>query len=78
MANRLLTLDQADKGRRELIFSGDGALTSVPVYDGAKIGAGHEIMGPAVIEETTATLVIQPGWTVELHSSASYVMKRVR
>ncbi len=71
-------LEEALKDHRDLIFSDDGALTSVPVYDGARIGAGQQISGPAVIEETTATLVVQPGWKVELHESASYVMTRVR
>ncbi len=71
-------LEEAVKGQRKLIFSEDGALTTVPVYDGAKIGTGQEVPGPAVIEETTLTLVIQPGWKFELHDSASYVLTRVK
>jgi N-methylhydantoinase A/oxoprolinase/acetone carboxylase beta subunit len=31
-----------------------------------------------VVEEETATLIIQPGWQIELHKSASYVITRVR
>jgi N-methylhydantoinase A len=70
-------LEDALKGNRNLIFSDDGKATSVPVYDGARISAGHRFSGPAVVEEETATFVIQPGWQVELHSSASYVITRV-
>lgn len=66
------------KGERKLIFSNDGSATSAPVYDGAKIGAGDRISGPAVIEEATATIVVQPGWQIELHSSASYLITRQR
>ncbi len=69
--------EEAQKGQRDLIFADDGQSTSVPVYDGAKIGAGTQINGPAVIEEETATLVIQPGWKIELHKSASYLITRL-
>jgi N-methylhydantoinase A len=71
-------IEDAVKAYRDLIFSDDGKATSVPVYDGAKISAGNRFVGPAVIEEETATIVIQPGWQVELHKSASYVITRVR
>jgi N-methylhydantoinase A len=71
-------IEDAIKSHRDLIFSDDGKSTSVPVYDGAKISAGNRFSGPAVIEEETATIVIQPGWQVELHKSASYVITRVR
>jgi N-methylhydantoinase A len=70
-------LQDAIKGHRDLIFSDEGKVTPSPVYDGAKIGAGQQISGPAVIEETTATIVIQPGWQAELHASASYKLTRV-
>ena len=71
-------LEDAVKGERKLIFSDDGSGTSAPVYDGAKIGAGDRISGPAVIEEATATIVVQPGWQIELDSSASYLITRQR
>lgn len=68
----------AQKGQRDLIFSDDGKSVSVLIYDGAKFGAGDLIIGPAVIEEETATLVIQPGWQIELHKSASYLITRTK
>lgn len=70
-------VEEAIKGERSLIFSGDEPAIKVPVYDGARIGAGNRIVGPAVIEEETATLIIQPHWQVELHKSASFVITRV-
>lgn len=71
-------VEDAVKGERDSIFSGDGRPTRVPVYDGAKIGAGEKLTGPAIVEEETATLVIQPGWQVELHESASYVITKMK
>ncbi len=75
--NGSMRLEGARKGQRELIFSEDGHSTNTPVYDGAKISAGHQLKGPAVIEEETATIVLQPGWQIELHKSSSYVLKKV-
>ncbi|MGF1624378.1 MAG: hydantoinase/oxoprolinase family protein, partial [Alphaproteobacteria bacterium] len=65
----------ARTGSRPMIFSADGAAIDAPVYDGAKLGAGGRIAGPAVIEEETTTLVIEPGWTLEVDGSGVYVLK---
>ena len=70
-------IENAVNGHRDLIFSGDSKAVSVPIYDGEKIKAGNKVTGPAVIEEETATYVIQPGWQAELHRSASYMITRV-
>ncbi len=66
--------DYAIKSRRPMIFSPDGEAVEGPVYDGGMLGAGDEIAGPAVIEETTTTIVIDPGWRARLHESGSYVL----
>ncbi len=62
------------KGTREMIFNGDGLAHETPVYDGALLGAGDRITGPAVIQEVTTTIVIEPGWMAELDASAVYVV----
>ncbi len=66
----------AKRTTRQMIFSRDGAAIEAPVYDGEKLGAGAEITGPAVIEEITTTIVIEPGWHASLHESGSYVLRR--
>jgi Hydantoinase/oxoprolinase C-terminal domain len=50
-------------GRRKAIFAADGKLIDTPVYDGSKLGAGATIKGPAIIEEVTTTIVIEPRWS---------------
>ncbi len=59
-----------------MIFSADGTTVTAPVYDGAKLGGGDCVTGPAVIEEVTTTIVIEPGWQADLHESGSYVLTR--
>jgi len=68
--------EQALKGHRDAIFDQSGKATSTPVYDGARFGAGARIHGPAIIEEVTTTIVIEPGWTSVLHESGSYLLTR--
>lgn len=62
------------KGTREMIFNADGIAHETPVYDGAALGAGDRISGPAVIQEVTTTIVIEPGWLAELDASGVYVL----
>lgn len=64
--------EAAIKTRRPMIFTADGVQIDAPVYDGAKLGAGDKIAGPAVIEEETTTIAIEPGWTAELDVSGCY------
>ncbi|MFT4133435.1 hydantoinase/oxoprolinase family protein [Labrys sp. (in: a-proteobacteria)] len=68
------SLELALKGKRPAIFQASGEATSTPVYDGSKLGVGVSVAGPAIIEEVTTTIVIEPGWTAALHESGSYLL----
>lgn len=61
-------------GTREMIFNPEGTPHETPVYDGNLLGAGDCVTGPAVIQEVTTTIVIEPGWLAELHDSGVYVL----
>ncbi len=64
------------KGHRDAVFSADGKRVKTPVYDGALFGAGAKVAGPAIIEEVTTTIVIEPGWKAVLDASGSYLITR--
>ncbi len=68
--------DSFIKTRRSMIFSADGTGTDAPVYEGDRLGAGAVIAGPAVIEEETTTIVIEPGWHASLHENGTYMLTR--
>jgi N-methylhydantoinase A len=70
-------IKEAEKSPRKIIFSSDGIPVSTKVYDGKKISPRKKIKGPAVIEEETTTLVIEPKWGVELHPSGTYVISLI-
>lgn len=63
---------------RDAIFAADGTATSTPIYDGAILDADARVAGPAIIEEETTTIVIEPGWTAELHAGGAYRITRDR
>lgn len=71
---RGVPLQKTLKGYRKAIFDASGKTTRTPVYDGSKLGAGATVRGPAIIEEVTTTIVIEPGWTARLDASGSYVI----
>ncbi len=70
--------EQALKGHREVVFRADGTRQSTPIIDGGLLGAGARIVGPAIIEEVTTTIVIEPGWVALLDESGSYRITRNR
>ncbi len=71
-----MTPAKALKAHRKAVFSSKGKTARTPVYAGELFGAGATIKGPAIIEEETTTIVIQPGWRAKLDASGSYFLKR--
>ncbi|MCP4382098.1 MAG: hydantoinase/oxoprolinase family protein, partial [Hyphomicrobiales bacterium] len=65
---------QAIKGHRAVVFSAEGDRIETPVYDGAALGAGSRINGPAIIEEETTTIVVDGDWEASLHDTGVYVL----
>jgi N-methylhydantoinase A len=63
------------KGSRPCWFEGE-KVDNTPVYDGARLLAGNEISGPAIIEEPTTTVVIPHRYTVMVDSGRNYHLSR--
>lgn len=59
-------LDDALRGRREVVVAADGARAEVPVYDRAKLGHGHQMPGPVLIESHQTTVWVPEGWTARI------------
>lgn len=59
---------------RNAYFDEYGGFSEVPVYDGRTLAPGHALTGPAVVEEPTTTIVVFPGWHIELQPGEFYVM----
>jgi N-methylhydantoinase A len=46
------------------------------VYRGSTLKPGHEVIGPAIIEETFTTIVVYPGWKAQVDDAGDYEMTR--
>jgi len=55
-------------------YFGEGAVT-VPIYRGDELAVDEDIVGPAIVEEATTTLVIYPGSTARLSAAGNYVIQ---
>jgi N-methylhydantoinase A len=61
---------QARTGARPVFF--DHGFVDTPTYDGASLGAGATVEGPALIEEPFTVVVVPPGFRATLADHASY------
>jgi N-methylhydantoinase A len=60
-------------GRRPAFFG--GRFVDTPVYDGERLGPGHRLEGPAIVEERFTTIVLDPGHRAELDADGSYAIE---
>jgi N-methylhydantoinase A len=62
--------------RRRLANLGHG-FQETDIFRGADLKPGHEIVGPAIIEEDFTTIVVYPGWTARVDDAGDYEMTRL-
>jgi N-methylhydantoinase A len=67
-----------EKGSRDAYVPSTGRLERVPVYDGDRMSPGHRLAGPAIIEESTTTVVVPEGFRVEVDASGSFILETAR
>ena len=48
-----------------------------PVFSGAELRPGHEVTGPAIVEETFTTIVVYPGWRARMDDVGDYELDRI-
>ncbi|MET8800629.1 hypothetical protein ABZV91_30095 [Nocardia sp. NPDC004568] len=63
----------AHKGTREAFFS--GSRIQVDVYDGLGLRRDNRIVGPAIIEQPTTTVVLIEGYTLTVDAQGTYVIE---
>jgi N-methylhydantoinase A len=63
----------AEKSQRSVYFFGKGFLTS-KIYERDNLRSGQSIKGPCLIEETTSTTVIPPGWAGSIDKIGNLIL----
>ena len=67
-------VENALSGRRTVWLSSETPIADCPIYDRYKLGAGHELRGPAIVEEMDSTTIIFPGWTAKVDEFGNLIM----
>jgi N-methylhydantoinase A len=49
-----------------------------PIFRGSDLESGHEVVGPAIIEETFTTIVVYPGWKANIDDAGDYELTKAR
>jgi N-methylhydantoinase A len=63
------------KGKRDVHFGGNNGFTPATIYDGDTMEAGNIVEGPAIIEQTTTTVVVPPGARLTVTDYGDYLME---
>ena len=65
----------AKAGKRRRANLGRG-YAETDVFVGKALKPGHEVLGPAIIEETFTTIVVYPGWKAHVDDAGDYELTR--
>jgi len=63
---------KARLGKRTVYWGDLRRAVPTAIYDGALLTAGNRILGPAVVETTDTTVVVQPGRTLEVDAFGNF------
>jgi N-methylhydantoinase A len=55
-----------------------GGYRETHVFLGSHLRPGHEVVGPAIVEETFTTIVVYPGWRAQVDDAGDYELTRVQ
>ena len=64
---------QAKTGTRRILV-GDGDSCEATIYDRAALAVGQKIAGPAIVEQTDTTVLIEPGWRGRVHPAGALIL----
>ena len=66
------------KGKRKAYFEELGGFIDTPVYDRGKLAPGNKVSAPAIIEERITTVIVHPGWELEVDAYGNIMMEVVK
>jgi N-methylhydantoinase A len=58
------------------VHFGDAGGVETPVFDRDRLALGQMVVGPAIVEEWTTTIVVPPGWEATTDHMGNLVMER--
>ena len=74
-AGSVIAVDELQASGARPVFFGEG-FVDTPIYRRSSLAAGHEIQGPAIIEEDESTLVMPPEFSLRVDQALNLIIKR--
>ncbi|MBI2316466.1 MAG: hydantoinase/oxoprolinase family protein [Betaproteobacteria bacterium] len=68
-------VESARRGARACLFEGETKAVETPAYDWDKMAPGHKLVGPALIDDKTTTVLVVPGFTCEVDPHHNLVLR---
>jgi N-methylhydantoinase A len=62
---------------RKVFFKALSGMVDTPIYDGLKLKFGHEIVGPAIIEEPTTTILLRHNYHLRVTPFNNYFIRKI-
>src|SRR3990172_4322155 len=69
------SVEEARRGSRACLFDGNPARVDTPAYDWDRMGPGHRVAGPALIDDKTTTVLVPPGFACEVDPHLNLVLR---
>ncbi|MEU6422907.1 hydantoinase/oxoprolinase family protein [Streptomyces spiralis] len=63
-------------GTRRAWFPEYSDYRNTPVYDRGRLGPGHLMPGPAIVEDRESTVIVPPGWEASVDSGFNILLNR--
>ncbi len=70
-------VESARRGSRKCLFDGAAARVDTPTYDWDRMEPGHKVVGPALIDDKTTTVLVLPGFGCEVDDYGNLVLRPV-
>lgn len=65
---------KAQSSSTDVRMRSGGDWVQAPLHDRSALTPGTQIVGPAIIAESTATVVLEPGWTLRVDPSSALII----
>lgn len=71
-----MAVDAARSGARSIYLGQARGTADIPVYDRERMGNGHAVAGPAIVESRQTTMVIPDGWRLRVDAYDNALIER--
>jgi N-methylhydantoinase A len=63
-------------GRRRIMVEGEAGFVTATVYDRNALPAGFSFAGPAIVQQSDTTTLVEPGWSCMVDSAGNLIVTR--